>query len=1100
MLPGVYANLSNGGVYSGVRTATMDISSITGLNNTDYRCIVSNSSCSITSVAAQLTVTSAPGITVQPAPASECRGSSAYFTITATGGNLSYQWQSSPNGTVYTNLANTGVYSGVTRDSLVLSSVTGLTNTRFRCIVSGTCTPAATSEAAILTVSTAPVISRQPASVSECTGTAVSFSVTATVTGGTLTYQWQSNVSGSYANLSNTGVFSNVTTNTMNISDITGLNNTDYRCIVNNASCSITSSAALLTVNTAPDITTQPFSLTMCSNNAVDFSLTVSGSSLSYQWQLSNTGTTYTNMINTGVYTGTTTDTLKISSVAGLNGRHYRCLVSGICSPVATSNAAILTVNVTPVINTQPVSESACNGQGVTFSLVTSGGTFSYQWQSNVSGAFQNMNNNAIDSNVTTPSLRISNVTGLNNTDYRCVVSNSSCNVTSDETLLTVNTAPSIVLQPSPATICGGSGTYFSVKAAGSELSYQWQFSVTGTQYQNLSNTGVYSGSTSDSLDISSVTGLNNYRYRCLVSGVCTPKVVTNPVILSVSVAPVISSQPQNSVECAGDSVQFFVSATGNNLTYQWQSDISGTFENLDNGGIYSNVTTTNLSIYDVTGLNNSNYLCVVNNGSCSIKTNSASLTVLSAPVINLQPLNITQCSGNSAMFYVLASGNNLSYQWQINDGINITNLSNTGVYSGATSDTLNISNVTGLNNMQYLCIVSGTCPPAATSNFALLTVIAAPVISAQPASETKCSASTASFAVKATGTALSYQWQSNVSGTFKNLINGGIYSNVTTATMDISNVTGLNNTDYLCVISNASCGITSETATLSVTTPPLITIQPQPEGACTGNGVTFSLTATGGNLSYQWQSSPNGTVFTNIANTGVYSRATNDSLEISNVTGLNNLRYRCIVNNSCSPTATSNAVVLTVSAAPTISNEPASVSECTGSGASFSVTATGGNYSYQWQSNASGSFENLANAGIYSNVTTATMSISSVNGLNNTVYRCIISNASCNVTSSTAILTVNITPTITSQPVTLSACTGNSADFSVTATGTNLSYQWQLSTNGTTYANMINTGVYSGTTTDSLGISSVTGLNGRRYRCIVSGNCLLLLLLLQEF
>jgi len=72
------------------------------------------------------------------------------------------------------------------------------------------------------------------------------------------------------------------------------------------------------------------------------------------------------------------------------------------------------------------------------------------------------------------------------------------------------------------------------------------------------------------------------------------------------------------------------------------------------------------------------------------------------------------------------------------------------------------------------------------------------------------------------------------------------------------------------------------------------------------------------------------------------------------------------------------------------------------------------------------------------------------------------------------------------------SAATGQAEAFSVTATTTNnvvATFQWQLQTGGTgAFADISNAGVYSNATTATLGISDNTGLDGNKYRCVVSG------------
>jgi hypothetical protein len=96
------------------------------------------------------------------------------------------------------------------------------------------------------------VIGTQPANDSSATGAAVTFSVAATTvpTGGTIGYQWQlSTDSGStWANISAAGVYSDVTTATLAISDNTGLDGNEYRCVLSaTGATTVNSSAATLT-------------------------------------------------------------------------------------------------------------------------------------------------------------------------------------------------------------------------------------------------------------------------------------------------------------------------------------------------------------------------------------------------------------------------------------------------------------------------------------------------------------------------------------------------------------------------------------------------------------------------------------------------------------------------------------------------------------------------------------------------------------------------------------------------------------------------------------------------------------------------------------
>ena len=90
---------------------------------------------------------------------------------------------------------------------------------------------------------------------------------------------------------------------------------------------------------------------------------------------------------------------------------------------------------------------------------------------------------------------------------------------------------------------------------------------------------------------------------------------------------------------------------------------------------------------------------------------------------VNTEPTNQTINVNNNAQFVVSSSDPSSTFQWQTDLGVGFQNLNSVGQYSGATTNTLNVSNVTMSNNNQpFRCIVSsGSC--ADTSNVAVLTV-----------------------------------------------------------------------------------------------------------------------------------------------------------------------------------------------------------------------------------------------------------------------------------------------------------------------------------------------------------------------------------------
>ncbi|MCG8385036.1 MAG: hypothetical protein MJA30_05810, partial [Cytophagales bacterium] len=211
---------------------------------------------------------------------------------------------------------------------------------------------------------------------------------------------------------------------------------------------------------------------------------------------------------------------------------------------------------------------------------------------------------------------------------------------------------------------------------------------------------------------------------------------------------------------------------------------------------------------------------------------NHGSLASIGPPAITVQPSNSTICEAGNTSFSVSASGSGLTYQWQVStdNGASYANLVNGGIYSNVTAASMDITSA-GLseNGNFYRVIVSGTCPPAVTSNVAVLSVQGIPSISSSPANATICEGNTTSFNVSATGTGLTYQWQENSSGSFVNVTNGGVYSGATTPILTLTGVPSSFDTYTYRAVVSGTCtpSVTSTAGTLTVNTLPVVTLDP---------------------------------------------------------------------------------------------------------------------------------------------------------------------------------------------------------------------------------------------------------------------------------
>ena len=164
----------------------------------------------------------------------------------------------------------------------------------------------------------------------------------------------------------------------------------------------------------------------------------------------------------------------------------------------------------------------------------------------------------------------------------------------------------------------------------------------------------------------------------------------------------------------------------------------------------------------------------------------------------------------------------------------------------------------------------------------------------------------------------------------------------------------------------------------------------------------------------------------------------------LSNVSSLNNWAVYTVSGTESVCNMFIVASTSTEALPPSITTQPLSQTIIAGQTATFSVTATGAApVSYQWRKN--GTAITGATASGYTTPAETTAD-------NGAQFSVVVSNSAGTVTSSAAMLTVNaatIAPTITAQPLSQTIIAGQTATFSVTATGTApLSYQWRK--NGT--------------------------------------------------
>jgi hypothetical protein len=241
------------------------------------------------------------------------------------------------------------------------------------------------------------------------------------------------------------------------------------------------------------------------------------------------------------------------------------------------------------------------------------------------------------------------------------------------------------------------------------------------------------------------------------------------------------------------------------------------------------------------------------------------------------------------------------------------------------------------------------------------------------------------------------------------------------------------------------------------------ITAQPAAQPVCSGSTATFSVTATGGSLTYQWLKDN-----VNLVNGGGITGATTATLSLSAVDATRIGNYTCKITNSCG-TLTTSPAPLTINV-PAITSQPAATNVCSGSNASLTVAATGTGLTYQWKKGSTV----LANSSRIAGATSPALAITAVTSTDAGSYTCVITSGCGSVTSTAASIVVTNPIVITTQPVSRVACQQGFATFQVSATGNGLTYRWQR--NG---QNLPEGSTFVGTTTSSLAVTyTLAGLS----------------------
>ena len=1027
-------------------------------------------------------------ITVNPKPTSAgsiasqgiCTGS-AITPITITNPNgvpgpVTYSWTRNhttdvtgiPDGsgnTITGNLTNTTGASILVTFSLYATSSNGCVSLPSTVTVS---------------VDPAPTVAASPLSQAICSEDAIAtINITNTNNVAGTTFTWSRDNTTNLTGIPNTDNTSSITGNLMNITNVP--QTTIFTVGTVNNSCNSPTKTVSVTVNPKPTVAVSVPSQTLCGGlpfTTINITNPNNVSGTTFSWTRANTANL------TGLLAAGSGNSISGTLVNTTNTQQIETFtITATAAGCSSTTTATVIVDPAPLLVITPAGPiSACTNVATmpTFTLSNSNnipGT-TYAWTrdktTEVTGIGTSGNGNI-------PGSTLTNTTTTAQTVTLTVTATAPNNCSTTKTV-TVSVYPPLVppVIGSSQDVCGsqtptaismstvvsgGSGTY----------TYQWQRSArnSGGPWTNVATTATYTPPATE------------YDYRLIVTdSFCTSTTVTSNVIY-INVLGVgglldgasITGAPTAAV-CKGSIPPITVDITHTALStvkFNWTSNnsyvtpASGGPVGASSGGLFP----TTSYVFNLTASNNTNAtvsttITVTPSftnfvGTCNSTATSMTIQVKPTPVVTPTVPNTTICSASSGNIALKGNVTDAptTFSWARND-------TNTGVVSSAGSGTsaaiaaggtFTIPDVLTNNTASALTVSYSINSTANGCSGTAITVTLTVAPSLTPgtvaANQTICNGGDPAPFTETTpaiGSGVSFQWQSSITSAT------GPWTNIVSATATTYDApAGLTQTTwYQRVVTSTLNGVTCAVATA---VPIQVTINTITPGSVTGDQticsggdpIAFgSVAATGGGgITYQWQSNTTGCGGTWSDIGGATSDTYDPPSGVSVTTYYRRVAISTLNGNACSDYSNCITVLANNVTAGTISGDQTTCS-ATLSAFTETVAATGtGLLTYQWQSN------NTSCSGTWADISGATAATYTPSGvLETTYYHRIaiftVNGVSCSAISNCITVTINsVAPgAIASNRTVCSG--GDPAAFTeaAAATGTNLTYEWQMSTN----------------------------------------------------
>ncbi|MBQ2679462.1 MAG: S-layer homology domain-containing protein [Firmicutes bacterium] len=388
-----------------------------------------------------------------------------------------------------------------------------------------------------------------------------------------------------------------------------------------------------------------------------------------------------------------------------------------------------------------------------------------------------------------------------------------------------------IATDPKDITVKPGDDAKFTVKAEGGETPYEYEWhliSKSDGKDSVLKDSSSIIGS-----DTASLTSKNckktedGDKYYCIVTDDNGNSARSNKAVLSVSEDSkelTIKTQPKDTTVDSGDDAVFSVKVSGGEAPYkyEWHRIVyaSGNDEVLSDSSLVKGSDTNTVTVKNCMVYNDGDkFYCIVkdDNGDKE-KSDKAELSVVDTfEYLNItsQPKSVTVSGTDTVTFSVKVSGGTppYKYQWyKLYPDDTLITIPNNSYYSGATSDTLTVKNLTWDKSTddgaKFYCVITDSDSDKITSKDAVVTVKSDPLsVGSLPANIYINQGDPVAILASATGgqKPYTYQWYCIYKGNTLTISDNWAYSGSNTETLQINTGTLADGLKYYCKVTDAN-------------------------------------------------------------------------------------------------------------------------------------------------------------------------------------------------------------------------------------------------------------------------------------------------------